>query len=231
MESPISRSLSFSSDEVSVLRNTSTPGTITTSSFAASFGFSTGTGPFGISIGDLDGDGKPDVVATNFSTTTISVFRNTSTSGVINAGSFDTKVDFPTETSPAIVGIGDLDGDGKPDLAVTMLGSAAVSVYRNTSTSGAINSSSFSAKVDFTAGASVEGLAIGDLDGDGKPDLAVVNLGPDNVSVFRNLASSVPPPSPVSPVQNDADALVGANVTGTFDPSNPPRPHLWCTGP
>ena len=45
----------------------------------------------------------------------------------------------------------------------------------------------------------------------------MANNGAASVSVFHNLTTTVPPPSPVSPPLNDADALVGANVTGTFD--------------
>ncbi|MBI3734818.1 MAG: hypothetical protein HY259_15375, partial [Chloroflexi bacterium] len=62
------------------------------------------------------------------------------------------KVDFTTGTTPFGVGIGDLDVDGKPDLAVTNLGSGTVSVFRNTSVSGTTDAASFADKVDFTAG-------------------------------------------------------------------------------
>ena len=64
--------------------------------------------------------------------------------------------------------IGDLDGDGEPDLAVVNNGSNTVSVFRNTSTSGSV---SFASKVDFTTGTSPYSIAIGDLDGDGKADI------------------------------------------------------------
>ena len=179
----------FSSATISVYRNTSTSGAISASSFATKVDFATGTNPQGIAIGDIDGDGKPDIAVTNYGSSTVSVFRNTSTSGSITSSSLSTKVDFTTGSAPVSVVIGDIDGDGKPDLAVTS-GSNVVAVLRNTSTSGSISAGSFAAKVDFATGTNPQGIAFGDIDGDGKPDLAVTNISGNTVSVFRNTSTS-----------------------------------------
>jgi hypothetical protein len=178
--------INYSGNSISVYRNTSTLGSISSGSFAAKVDFTTGTGPYGIAIGDVDGDGKPDIAVTNYSSSTVSVFRNTSTSGSITSGSFNTKVDFTTGTSPNCVAIGDLDGDGKPELVVTNNSSYTVSVFRNTSASGSITTGSFTAKVDFTTGSMPVGVCIGDIDGDFKPDLAIANSGANTVSLLRN---------------------------------------------
>ena len=173
------------SNNVSVVRNTSTPGNI---SFAAKVNFATGGTPSSVAIGDVDGDGKPDLVVTNSAAgvNTVSVLRNTSTASI----SFAAKVDFTTGAIPRSVAIGDLDGDGKPDLAIannaTSPASTTISVLRNTSTT----SISFAAKVDFTAGTAPRYVAIGDVDGDGKPDVVVANLNSNNISVLRNTSTS-----------------------------------------
>jgi gliding motility-associated-like protein len=179
-----------SDNTVSVFLNTSTSGTFTAGSFATKVDFATGINPYNVAIGDLDGDGKPDLAAANASSSTVSVFRNTSTSGSITAGSFAAKVDFTTSGGSRSVAIGDLDGDGKPDLAVANGSNSSVSLLRNTATSGSITAGSFAAKVDFTTGGSPSGIVIGDLDGDGKPDLAVANAGSSTVSVLRNISTS-----------------------------------------
>ncbi len=177
---------------VSIFRNTAASGSIVSSSFAAPVDFATSSGPASVALGDLDGDGKPELAVANFgsSSNTVSVFRNTTTSGSINIGSFATKVDFTTGATPTSVIIGDLDSDGKPDLAVANRDDYTVSILRNTSTSGSIGAGSFATKVDFATGISPNSIAIGDLDGDGKPDLALANLGSDNISILHNTAIS-----------------------------------------
>jgi sugar lactone lactonase YvrE/predicted Fe-Mo cluster-binding NifX family protein len=178
------------SNTFSVYRNTSSSGSIGAGSFAAKVDFATGSEPKSIAIGDLDGDGRPDLVVANSGSNIVSVYRNTSSSGSISAGSFAAKVDFVTGSFPSSVAIDDLDGDGKLDLIVANAGSNTVSVFRNTASISSIVSGSFAAKVDFATGSFPRSVAIGDLDGDGKLDLIVANAGSNTVSVFRNTASS-----------------------------------------
>ncbi len=175
---------------VSVFKNTSTPGAINGSSFVADIDFATGSRPWRVSMGDLDGDGKLDLAVRNIGDNTVSIFLNTSIKGTISASSFGAKVDFITGNNPNDIVMGDLDGDGKPELVVSNYDDNTVSVFRNTSTMGAITASSFEAKVDFVTGIGPSGIAIGDLDGDGKPELAVANYSNNTVSIFRN--SSTP---------------------------------------
>jgi gliding motility-associated-like protein len=161
-------------------------GAINTCSFDPKIDFTTGSGPFFVTVGDFDADGKQDLVVTNYSSNTISVFRNTS-SGLGNI-SFAAKVDFATGTSPLSVSVGDLDGDGKNDIVVSNSGlGTALSVFRNTSTGpGNIN---FATRVNFTTGPNPNFVSIGDLDKDGKPDLAVVNFSNATLSLFHNTST------------------------------------------
>ena len=174
-------SINNSANTLSVFKNVSTSGSITTSSFAAKVDFSTGINPVFCAIGDLDADGKPDLAITNINSNSVSIFKNISTSGTIN---FGPKTDLTTGTSPRSVAFGDIDGDGKLDLAVTNYSSASFSIFRNTSP-GTIT---FAAKVDVSTGTSINplGLALGDLDADGKPEVIVTNDAGVTVSVFKN---------------------------------------------
>ena len=180
------------SDNISVLRNTATSGSITSGSFTSAVSFGTGSEPYSVAIGDLDGDGRQDIAVANFASNAVSVLRNTSTSGSIGPGSFDSRYDFETGLEGYSIAIGDLNGDGKPDLAEANGYSSGVSILRNTATPGIIDAYSFAPKVDFFTSAFPVAVALGDLDGDSKPDVAVVNQNPGFVSVLRN-ADITPP--------------------------------------
>jgi len=197
------------STSISVFRNTSTPGII---SVAAKVDFTTGINPTSVAIGDMDLDGKADLAVTNYSSSTVSVFRNTSNSGTI---SYAAKVDFATAGNPFSVSIGDLNGDSKADMAVAQ-GNSTLAILRNTSTG--VGNIGYAAKIDLTTGASPRSISIGDLDGDGKSDLAVANSGIASISVIRNNSILAPVITGFTPSSGPAGTTVtitGTNFTGT----------------
>jgi hypothetical protein len=171
----------YYSDTVSILRNTGVMGNVDASSFAPQVQFPAGDGPHSIAIGDLDGDGKPEVVAANFDSVTTTVLRNTSGIGDLSF----TRSDLSGGGNH--VAIGDLDGDGKLDLAVGYWRGYNLFLLRNTSTGGAL---SFAPRVELSVGANTHTISIGDLDGDGRPDLAVVAEQPSFLKVYQNLSSA-----------------------------------------
>jgi len=180
----------LNSNTVSIFRNISTSGSINSGSFDSKIDLTTGTGPISVTVGDIDGDGKPDLITTNNTSNTVSIFRNISTAGSITLSSFSAKIDLNTGINPYITAIGDIDGDGKSDLVVTNYTSNTISIYRNTSSIGSITIGSFSNKVDFNAGTGPVVIKICDLDGDNKPDLVFVNSTSNTVSVLRNTSIS-----------------------------------------
>ena len=113
-----------------------------------------GSGPNDVAIGDVNGDGKLDLVVANFNSNTVSVLLGN------GAGGFGAKTDFIVGAGPAQVGIADISGDGKPDLVVANFNSNTVSVLLGNGTGG------FGAKTDFVTGGNPSGVAIGDVNGD-----------------------------------------------------------------
>jgi len=139
-------------------------------SFGVTTDYGTGDFPLCVAIGDLNRDGKPDLVTANSGTYpdyagTVSVLLGH------GDGSFGAKTDYSTGSSPSSVAIGDLNGDGRLDLAVANNESNTVSVLLGNGAGG------FGPKTDIPAGGSPYSVAIGDLNGDGLADLAVGHDG------------------------------------------------------
>jgi hypothetical protein len=166
-----------------VLLNTTTPGS-TTLSFAAPQFFATGNISFSVALGDLNGDGKPDIVVANQQDNTVSVLLNTTVTGSLTA-SFATQQTFATGSAPESVVLGDINGDGLPDIVVANSGASTVSVLLNTTTPGA-STASFATQQTFTTGSGPNAVALADVNGDGRPDLIVPNINDGTVSVLLN---------------------------------------------
>jgi hypothetical protein len=135
-------------------------------------------GAMSIRSGDFNGDGRPDlVVLNNLDTVTIIVGRfgtrvtnfNGGTVSVLlgnGDGTFQTPGSFTTGQSPNSMAVGDFNGDGRPDIAVsTEFGSLLV--FSNT------NGGNFSASAISLGANSAGPLAVGDFNGDGVADLVV----------------------------------------------------------
>ena len=135
-------------------------------------------------FGDLDGDGLADLAAVDRYNNTLSIYRNTSAGEI----SFSNRINFRTGDQPTGLALGDVDGDGKVDIAVSNQYGNTVSVFKNTSLSGTI---SFATKIDFATATQPNDLIFDDLDGDGKTDLAIACINLEgSVSLLRNTTSS-----------------------------------------
>jgi FG-GAP-like repeat/RTX calcium-binding nonapeptide repeat (4 copies)/FG-GAP repeat len=217
---------SSTSNSLSIFLNTTATGA-TPPTFATKVDFNTGNSPRSVSIGDFNGDGKPDLAVANSGSDTASIFLNTNATGATTP-TFAPKVDFNTGDSPKSVSIGDFNNDGKPDFAVTNASSFSdtsnsLSIFLNTTATGA-TTPTFATKVDFKAGSYPNGQGIGDFDGNGKPDLAVVNGG-DRASILLN---TTPINATTPTFANKVDFLTGSSPSsvGIGDFNNDGKPDL-----
>jgi VCBS repeat protein/FG-GAP repeat protein len=185
-------------------------------SFSAPAVFATaGFFPFAVAIGDLNGDGKPDlVVANSGNPSTVSVLRGDGHGGFAAATTYPSGGFFASS-----VAIGDLNGDGRADVAVTNINSNNVCVLLGTG-GGALGPPTC-----FRTGTALDlaprSVVIADLNGDGKLDLVVANPNANNVGVLLGngtgafaLAANYPTGSPSEPL---SVAIADLNSDGRLD--------------
>ncbi len=186
---------------VSVLLNTMAPGA-NAPAFTSQKPFSTGSIPISVAVADVNGDGKPDLVVANARYNTVSVLLNTTAPGA-TIPTFAAQKTFPVGGDPTSVAVADINGDAKPDLIVANLENNTVSVLLNITAPGA-TVPTFANQKTFSTGATPVSVAVGDVNGDSKPDLIVTNRSDNTVSVLLNapltatgtiIESDAPPPT------------------------------------
>jgi|GEM_PF-960006 len=167
-----------------VLKNTSTVQKI---SFAEALSFEGSGGESrGVAIGDLDNDGKPEVVVANYRADSVAVFKNKSSVTTID---FEPAVKFAVsdmQGAPYEIRINDLDGDGFADIAVTNRGGNTICMLRN---SGLKNRIAFEKRIEYVLKSPLNNLTLGDFDSDGKMDMAATLTEADIVAIFKNNSS------------------------------------------
>jgi gliding motility-associated-like protein len=140
--------------------------------------------------GDLDGDGRPDLVVSGAGSfgDRIYILRNLSATG--GAISFSAPSILALGNSGAArLALHDLNADGRPEIIMTNRSLNIVSIFKNASSVGYVQFDAQAQNISITGPANTYGLSVQDLDGDGLPDLAVSPLQGSNVYLLRNTSS------------------------------------------
>lgn len=164
-----------------------------------------GGNPTSITVADLNGDGKLDLVLANWealpSEFTVSVLLGN------GDGTFQASQDYLVGTNPRSAAVGDFNGDGKPDIVSANWHDNTISLLLGN------GDGTFQPQVVFPANTNPWWIVAGDFNGDGKLDVLVTNNNNNEVSLllgsgtgtFSSPVSFATGSSPVSVVAADFD--------------------------
>ena len=127
-----------------------------------------------VAVADFNGDGKPDLAIADGKSLISILLGN-------GDGTFQAPTTYTVGAEPNFVVIADFNGDGKLDLATA--------IYKDTALNNVAillgnGDGTFQPPMYYSAGKGALCLAAGDLNHDGKTDLAVANILGNNVSIL-----------------------------------------------
>jgi hypothetical protein len=126
--------------------------------------------PGTIAVGDLGGDGAPDIAIPNLGATSVALLY-------FESGGFEIGPSVLVGGGPRQVALADLDGDGYDDLATADGADDSASIAFGSATG-------FASATAYVAGPQPRGVAIGDADNDGKGDVIVTMESANAIAVF-----------------------------------------------
>jgi len=140
--------------------------------------------PRGAATGDVDGDGKSDIVSVSTGTpnSKVSIFKNISSKNVIRFElALEINVQSLQHTRPLLC---DLNGDGKLDIIAKI---RDLSVFKNISTGGNL---AFANEVRIPdIDNAIQIIMPADINGDGKIDIIGLHTFDSTMSVYRNTST------------------------------------------
>jgi hypothetical protein len=175
--------------------------------------YDAGVFPVSIAVGDFTGDGKPDLAVGNVDNTSVLLGKGD--------GTFQAAVNFDLRSQA--LAVGDFNGDGKSDLVAVgteflprALAGARKSTIGTVSVMLGKGDGALQTVVNHGAGLYPSSVAVGDLNDDGIPDLAVGDFNGDNLSVLLGNGDGTFRPIHVNPGA-EAVALGDFNGDGKSD--------------
>ncbi|MCA9277686.1 MAG: VCBS repeat-containing protein [Phycisphaeraceae bacterium] len=175
-------------------------------SFSAMTTFATLDGPMDICVGDFDGINGPDIAVGHPGLGAVSVLMNNGN------GSFGLPSLLPAPNHQNIVAA-DIDGDSDLDILHNDKASLGVRILSNNGNGG------FAQGALISGGIQVDDLAVGDFDGSGEPDVAMISITQRNVVLSLQEAGAFQQGTPMSmPTSSVQDIAVGdINGDGNLD--------------
>jgi type II secretory pathway component GspD/PulD (secretin) len=154
------------------LLSTNLATTVLTAAALQQTNLTAGNAPSDVIAVSLRGNGILDLVDTNQTDNTISVFLGN------GDGTFAVRANTSVGTAPVALVAGDFNGDGKQDLAVVNQNDNSILILLGN------GDGTFTTGGTITTGTTPSAIVAADFNGDGHLDLAVANQGDNTVSIF-----------------------------------------------
>jgi hypothetical protein len=146
------------------------------------------SGANGVVMGDWDGDGKTDLAIADTFAAQVELWMGD------GSGTVFTKQPIPVTPAPIWLTLDDLNLDGKPDLVVTHEDGGQISTLLATASGFALPiHHALNTSANGTSTHSLAKSAVGDLNGDGIPDIATANPAGEDVSLLLSAPASACP--------------------------------------
>jgi len=132
--------------------------------------------PQALALGDINGDGNPDIVIAETSNFAVAVLLGSSNGSFTNIGT------IALNRYVYDMVIADVNGDGKLDIVAAIeqgIPSFAAVLLGN-------GNGTFGTPMDFAVAPNANSAAVGDLNGDGVPDIATVAMSGTTISVLTS---------------------------------------------
>jgi hypothetical protein len=170
-----------------------------------------------VAVGDFNRDAKPDLAVANEDAVSVLLGNGN--------GTYAPRTDYPVRTMPLSVAVGDVNGDGAADLvAPNSFDANVVSVLLGN------GDGTFRARTDYstlsdscadvvhTPFCGSDGVAVADLNRDGKPDLAVANASSTDVVVLLGRGDGTFGPKRAIGIGRSSNVVEAADLNGDGKP-------------
>ncbi|CAF1288055.1 unnamed protein product [Adineta steineri] len=142
--------------------------------------FSTGfdSEPNSVSVVDVNGDNKPDLIVGNLKTSNVGVLLNAGNGKFLNQTTYSTGLN----SQPRSVFVADINCDNKPDIIVANSNEHNIGIFLN------FGNGTFQPQRAYETGLSTKpwSISVGDVNDDNKPDIIFLDIAKHEIIILKN---------------------------------------------